>query len=65
MFAFVTHGIFSDGNYEKFKVFDKMIVSDSLSNFGGKNIEVVSMVGLFGEAIYRTVVGESLSSLFD
>jgi len=61
VYAYGTHGLFTEG-YEKFNVFDKVFVSDTLKNNG---VEVVSLVGLFGEAIYRTVVGESLSSLFD
>jgi len=39
------------------------MASDTLKPKQG--IEVVSLIPLFGEAVYRTVVGESLSDLFD
>jgi ribose-phosphate pyrophosphokinase len=59
-----THGLFTDG-LDKFKVFDKVFVSDTLKTPEASNIEVVSLVNLFGEAIYRTAMGQSLSVLFD
>jgi len=64
VFAYGTHGLFVDG-IEKFKVFDKVLVSDTLKAPKAENIEVVSLVNLFGEAIYRTATGQSLSVLFD
>lgn len=69
VFAYGTHGVLS-GGLEKFKVLDKLILSDSLCCDGADkemfdNVEVISLVELFGEAIYRTFVGQSLSSLFD
>lgn len=67
IFAYGTHGLFTEGT-EKFKIFDKILVSDTLKNpeaDNADNIEIVSLVKLFGEAIYRTVIGESLSVLFD
>ncbi len=63
VYAFGTHGLFTDGT-DKFRVFDKVLVSDSLSSKLPENSEVVSLVTLFGEAIYRTIMGESLSVLF-
>jgi ribose-phosphate pyrophosphokinase len=66
IFAYATHGLFSEGT-EKFSVFDKILVSDTLNLLTQKprNFETVSLINLFGEAIYRTVIGESLSVLFD
>lgn len=64
VYAYATHGLFNDG-IEKFSGFDKIFVSDSLKQENKGNIEVISMTELFGEAIYRTVIGESLSGLFD
>ena len=62
--AYASHGLFSDG-IEKFNVFEKVFVSDTLmGDFGGR-IEVISLIDLFGEAIFRTVAGKSLSVLFD
>lgn len=62
--AYGTHGLFTEGK-EKLKIFDRILVSDTLYNEEEGNLEIVSCVGLFGEAIYRTVRGESLSILFD
>ncbi len=64
IYAYATHGLFSDG-IEKFKVFDKVIVSDTLKTIEADNKEVMSLVRLFGEAIYRTATGKSLSVLFE
>jgi ribose-phosphate pyrophosphokinase len=64
VFCYGTHGLFTDG-LDKFKVFDKVFVSDTLKAPEGANIEVVSLINLFGEAIYRTATGQSLSVLFD
>jgi ribose-phosphate pyrophosphokinase len=62
--AYGTHGLFTKG-VEKFSEFDKVLVSDTLYSEQKGNLEVVSMVNLFGEAIYRTIEGKSLSSLFE
>jgi len=64
IFAYGTHGIFTEG-LEKFDKLDKLITSDTMKNMGAMNLEVVSLVNLFGEAIYRTIIGESLSDLFN
>jgi len=64
VFAYGTHGLFSDGG-DKFGEIDKLLVSDTLCCDIVGNFERVSMVDLFGEAIYRTIVGESLSGLFE
>lgn len=64
IYAYGAHGLFTDGT-EKFSGFDKVLVSDTLKVDARENFEVVSLVNLFGEAIYRTVIGESLSVLFD
>ncbi len=64
VYAYATHGLFTEGT-ERFSVFDKTFTSDTLYHKPDKKIETVSLVPLFGEAIYRTVVGQSLSDLFD
>lgn len=64
VFCYGTHGLFTDG-MEKFSVFDKIFVSDTLKTQAFANVEVVSLINLFGEAIYRTAIGQSLSILFD
>jgi len=63
IFAYATHCLFTEG-VEKFKVFDKVIVSDTLETPAAENFEVLSLINLFGEAIYRTATGQSLSVLF-
>jgi len=63
VYAYATHCLFTDG-VEKFKVFDKVIVSDTLRTPKAENFETLSLIRLFGEAIYRTAVGKSLSVLF-
>jgi ribose-phosphate pyrophosphokinase len=64
IFAYGTHGLFTEG-LEKFKVFDRIFVSDTLQTPRADNIEIVSLINLFGEAIFRTATGQSLSDLFD
>ncbi len=65
VYAYGTHGLFTAG-YGGFDALDEAMTSDTLYNNGrDRKIEVVSLINLFGEAIYRTIVGESLSDLFD
>lgn len=64
IFCYGTHGLFNDG-IEKFGVFDRIFVSDSLNSPESEKKEIVSLVNLFGEAIYRTATGQSLSVLFE
>ncbi len=67
IFVYGTHGLFVEG-LEKFKDFDKVFISDTVccdEQHRLENLEIVSLKNLFGEAIYRTVIGESLSILFE
>jgi|TARA_Y100000310_G_C20571970_1_gene758512 ribose-phosphate pyrophosphokinase len=64
VYAYATHGLFTN-EMKDFSVFNKVMVSDTLCCKTLPNLEIVSLVDLFGEAIYRTIVGESLSVLFD
>tara|TARA_Y100000310_G_scaffold341008_1_gene438738 strand:+ start:70 stop:1041 length:972 start_codon:yes stop_codon:yes gene_type:complete len=61
--AYGTHGFFSRG-YEKFKDFDIVMVGDTRYVEPQENLEIITMQNLFGEAVYRNLVGKSLSSLF-
>ena len=63
VFAYATHGLFSNG-VTNLQELDLMLVSDSLDTPIHEKILVVSLVDLFGEAIYRTIVGKSLAILF-
>jgi len=64
IFAYGTHGLFT-GGLEKFIDFDRILTGDTLQNQVSEKLEIVSLIDLFGEAIYRTIVGESLSVLFN
>jgi ribose-phosphate pyrophosphokinase len=64
VYAYGSHGLFTDG-IGKFGVFDRILTSDSVITQRGGHFETISLINLFGEAIYRTMVGESLSSLFE
>ncbi len=64
VYAYGTHGLFTEG-IDKLKGFDKVFTSDTLCCNESKNIEIISLSDLFGEAVFRTVKGESLSDLFD
>jgi ribose-phosphate pyrophosphokinase len=64
VWAYGTFGLFTSG-IEMFKDFDGLMTSDVMNTKNHKTLEVISLVGLFGEAIYRSHVGESLSSLFE
>lgn len=64
LIVYGTHGLFTEG-IQKFSIFDRVMVSDTLKHTMLENLEVVSLIDLFGEAIYRTVMGQSLSALFN
>jgi len=61
-----THGLFSKGtkDLEKSQL-EKLIVTDSIPQNRNGKIEVVSLINLFSEAIYRISHGKSVSELFD
>jgi len=65
IWAYATHGLFTGGVEKLTNVFDKVLISDTLFVKPHEKLEVVSLTDLFGEAIYRTIKGDSLSSLFD
>jgi len=65
VFAYATHGLFNENAREKLsKELDKTFVSNSIPQQDYENIETISLVDLFSEAIYRTNEGLSLSELF-
>ncbi len=66
IYAYVTHGIFTEG-FEKLKpYFKKVFVSNSRNVFFDDNqFELIDLSDLFAEAIYRTAKGMSLSALFE
>jgi ribose-phosphate pyrophosphokinase len=69
--AYITHGVLSGGavarvNASKLK---ELVITDSIQPTeavrGARNIRVLSIAGLIGEAVRRTAAEESVSSLFD
>jgi ribose-phosphate pyrophosphokinase len=67
VYAYATHGLFTEGTERLTKCFDSIFVGDTFPNTNLKDekIKVVSFAPLFAEAIYRINEGESLSALFD
>ncbi|MFH0711787.1 MAG: ribose-phosphate diphosphokinase [archaeon] len=66
IWACATHGLFSGGAFSNLDLscFDKVIVSDSIPQKEHGKVEIVSLVGLFAEAIGRIAHGRSVSELF-
>ncbi|MBI5148619.1 ribose-phosphate diphosphokinase [Candidatus Pacearchaeota archaeon] len=66
VYTYCTHGIFSGDAREKLtSCFDNVFVSDTIPQPVYSGIEVISLVDLFAEAIYRVNNGEPLSQLFE
>ncbi|MEM4259419.1 MAG: ribose-phosphate diphosphokinase [Candidatus Pacearchaeota archaeon] len=65
VYAYCTHGLFTKGVETVLPHFDKFFVGDSIKQHQRNNLEVISFVKLFSEAIYRMCKGMSLSALFD
>ncbi len=63
VYAVVSHALLMEGGLEGSGI-DKMYVSDSVPYSGSPHTQVVSVAGLFGQAIERVVSAESVSSLF-
>jgi ribose-phosphate pyrophosphokinase len=69
--AYITHGVLSGGavaritgsKLKELVISDSIEPSDAVNN--ARNIRVVSIAGLLGEAIQRTALEKSVSSLFD
>ncbi len=69
IFAAFTHGLFVKNALNDLFESDieKIFVSDSIpleKSIGSKKLEVVSVSGIFGEAVRRLISGESVSSIF-
>ena len=67
VYAYCTHGLFTEGVRKITDCFDLFFVGDTLKlpELPGPNTEIISFITLFAEAIHRTTEGESLSELFD
>ncbi len=64
VYAYGTFGLFNRG-VDGFGGFDGVMVGDCVYPNHSQGIEVISLVNLFGEAVYRSYMGESLSDLFN
>jgi len=66
IWACATHGIFSKNARERINnsCFKKIIITDSIPQNTNGKIEIVSLVDLFAETIYRISHGLSVSELF-
>ena len=68
--AYITHGVLSGGAVSRIQNSDltSLVITDSIQPtaavLAAKNIRVISVAPLLGEAIYRTSREESVSSLF-
>lgn len=66
IYACATHGIFSKDAKEKINnsCLEKVIVTDSIPQKNNGKIEVMTLIDLFAEAIYRISHGESINELY-
>ena len=71
VYAYITHGVLSGGAVSRISAskIKELVITDSIEPTAAvrvaKNIRVVSVAPLVGEAIARTAKEESVSSLFD
>ena len=71
VYAYITHGVLSGGaiarvgnsRLKELVITDSIMPSQAVNE--SKNIRVVTIANLIGEAINRTAAEESVSSLFD
>jgi ribose-phosphate pyrophosphokinase len=69
--AYITHGVLSGGAVARITAskLRELVITDSIEPtdavHGASNIRVVSVAPLLGEAISRTALEKSVSSLFD
>lgn len=64
VYAYATHGLFTEGSEKVTRQFDKVFIGDTLKQSSGIAAEIIPFSNLMEEAIYRTSNGESLSELF-
>ena len=62
VYTYAAHGLFTKG--AKLEGIEKIFTSDTVYRGNEKNVEVISMAGLFSEVIYRINEGNSISELF-
>jgi len=65
IYSYATHGLFTEGIDKLANEFDRIFVSDTIYVEPNEKLEVISVANLIGEAIFRTIKGQSLSELFE
>ena len=71
VYAYITHGVLSNGAVARISAskLKELVITDTIKPTDAvalaRNIRVLSIAGLIGEAIARTAKEESVSSLFD
>jgi ribose-phosphate pyrophosphokinase len=71
VYAYISHGVLSGGAVARItgSKLKELVITDSIQPTeavrGARNVRVISIAGLIGEAIDRTASEESVSSLFD
>ena len=71
VYAYITHGVLSGGAVSRISTskLKELVITDSIQPTeavkAARNIRVISIAGLLGEAIGRTATESSVSSLFD
>jgi ribose-phosphate pyrophosphokinase len=71
VYAYITHGVLSGGAVSRISTskLKELVITDSIQPNeavkAARNIRVISIAGLLGEAIGRTATESSVSSLFD
>lgn len=66
LMCYGTHGIFTNNASENlFKIFDRVITSDTIPCVRNEKIEIICVAKTFGESIYRAQKGLSISELFN
>jgi len=71
VYAYITHGVLSGGAVARVNAsrLEELVITDSIQPTrdvqAAQNIRVLPIANLIGEAIRRTAVEESVSSLFD
>jgi len=65
LYVYVTHPVFSNGaSLRLSEIYDTVYISDTIPSKVEHKIEIISMVNIFAEAIYRANKGLSISKLF-
>lgn len=65
LFCYGTHGLFSKGTEELLRCFERVMTSNTHYQKEANGTTIIDLSPIFAEAIYRAIVGESISKLFD